>query len=395
MSSSSSKFIENNKMSQIYKHQIFTDEEFKNFIYKQILEFKMADSVKDRVKLFLSDQNLQRWKAAFTHKSVTTNHKENYEYYEIIGDAFLAHALLSNLINIIPIEQQNPEYMTDLKRYWLSKDKLLEFAERGGFDRFLIKDNSVNFSTDELRKMKSDVIEGFYGAILVICSEVLNHKGMGEVYANRYATEHFRNTTDIVWGGLKSVANTKKEVLKGSITSLKEIYDSLSWGDVNYEQSRDGNLHISTIVENRKIYDEKDNPVNINIKVEGVGYTIADSRNNAAAKYLEILNKSNINKDTVSLFTDKTSIILREKLDLIVKKYNDQAKGRISYGNIRFLTAYKDRTSSYDGGKQTKVNLYIDQGFNTSNSIPIFLSEGVGMDINSAKEAAIANLKRV
>nr|WNL49845.1 ribonucleaseIII [Marseillevirus sp.] len=86
---------------------------------------------KNRKKM-TSEKNLAKFRVAFTHKTVQTNDKNNYELYELVGDSLVNAAILGFIRTKRP-EITDVETLTRIKHYIQSRSFLSLLAFQNGY----------------------------------------------------------------------------------------------------------------------------------------------------------------------------------------------------------------------------------------------------------------------
>lgn len=177
-------------------------------------------ATQEEAELLTSDESMKVWLAAFTHKSVSPT--DNYEFLEIVGDSVLSDCFMDyfdqyreekSLQGVI-----NEEVMTGLKNHWLAKEQLATFSTEYGFIEF-IKFKVGAVKATELKSIREDVFEAFFGAIRNLGRKVLT-RGRGYEISFWY----LRLILD------QQTFELSSEKLKSKVTALKELFQGLYGG---------------------------------------------------------------------------------------------------------------------------------------------------------------------
>ena len=206
-----------------------------NFFIEKLLDLS---NLKSKYKqILLQPENLEKFKIAFTHKSVDPDN--NYELYELLGDAVLGHALVWYLYNRFPQVRcpSGIDIISKLKNRLGSKKSLSSLSDKLDFEKYI----SISLKEkDEEYKMMSlleDTFESFIGIMSLILDETF---GIGIGYNVTYSI--LKRILD------KEEISTEIE-LKDNKTSLKEIFDKNKdkLGEVKYITSKVGNIYTTNI----------------------------------------------------------------------------------------------------------------------------------------------------
>lgn len=159
--------------------------EFREFI-RRVLE--RVDLGEKYIDMFTDDKCMIEFTKAFTHNSIDPI--DNYEFYEILGDA------TSNKVVVWYFIRRFPEIFNDakgtggnmgptaimarLKQNGVSKSAYSKFSESLGFWDYVRKTDEYN---KDRTKIMEDVFEAFCGCLeLIVDTKVTNHSGYGIVY---------------------------------------------------------------------------------------------------------------------------------------------------------------------------------------------------------------------
>ena len=256
------------------------DERFVNLI-KGILR-KGNISEKD-ISLLTNKEYIKEFSKAFT--SETADSKDNYEFYEQMGDSCVNHFLISYMYKRFPVlkSAKGVKVVARLKIKYGSKDIFFKIANDLGFWEFI--------SASEIEKKKNmkslleDVFEAFIGCIEYILN--INYvEGVG--YAIIYAI--LSNLFDSI------PISLLYEDLHDAKTRLKEIFDFYKEkiGKLDYSDKRVELLNTTTIY---RIYNG-----NKILLGQGISSLAADSQQKAAMVAIETLKKQNFIKEIPEIY---------------------------------------------------------------------------------------------
>lgn len=158
---------------------------FREFIQSILERANLGDKY---IKLFTDKSSMIEFTTAFTHKSV--NPIDNYEFYEILGDATTNKVVVWYFIKRFPEifkegkggggNMSPVAIMARLKQNGVSKATYSKFSETLGFWDYIRRSEEVN---KDRTKIMEDVFESFCGCLeLLVDSKVTDHAGYGIVY---------------------------------------------------------------------------------------------------------------------------------------------------------------------------------------------------------------------
>jgi hypothetical protein len=160
---------------------------FRIFIEKLLTRASLEEEC---VRMFLSEENMPKWRRAFTHSTASAT--ENFELYEHQGDTIV------NLVCSLYIKERYPDissvaWLTKLKHNFQSGKFLNEIAQRHGFFEFLVYgdrfkewiNNSPfpDYLVPAFKAAKEDTVEAFFGCLSDICSKTFPGKTLGKADA--------------------------------------------------------------------------------------------------------------------------------------------------------------------------------------------------------------------
>jgi len=273
------------------------DDRFKALIRRLLT---MSEIKSKYIDILTDQESLKIYSFVFTHKSADPIN--NYEFYEILGDATLNKIIPWYIIRRFP-QLKNPEFVTIIARLKInlaSKKSFSTIAAKMGLWEFISADSLTR--TSEMKKTLEDVFEAFFGATELLLEE-------------RCAREY--NVDTKVIQAIGSVATSKLgeklfdeekiqltyNHLVDAKTRLKELMDARNKKDffsdnqkrllssLKYESVKTGLLTTTTITCN-----------NSNIIGSGIAALKPDSEQIAAENALAHLKSIGIYKDTPFIY---------------------------------------------------------------------------------------------
>jgi dsRNA-specific ribonuclease len=142
------------------------DDRFINLI-KTLL--RMAEIKPKYIDLLTDKDGMVIYSTVFTHKSADP--VNNYEFYELLGDATLNKIIPWYIIKRFP-QLKNPEFVAILARLKInlaSKTTFSTIAQRIGMWEFISADTITR--TSEMKPTLEDVLEAFFGATELMLEE--------------------------------------------------------------------------------------------------------------------------------------------------------------------------------------------------------------------------------
>src|SRR5690554_5520279 len=112
----------------------------------------------------LSEPALRQWQNVFTSDSYDP--VNNYQLFEIIGDAVLEDAFLNYMVDLYP-DSVNAANLTRSLNYYMSYRYQVELGRKMGLDKMILTNKTL---TD---KMIEDVFEAFFGALQRITDNIM------------------------------------------------------------------------------------------------------------------------------------------------------------------------------------------------------------------------------
>lgn len=142
------------------------DDGFKKLI-KALL--KLGEINKKYIEILTDVEGMKVYSVVFTHKSADPIN--NYEFYEILGDATLSKIIPWYIIRRFP-QLKNPEFVTIIARLKInmaSKRSFSTIAQKLGMWKYVTADTLTK--TSEMKKTLEDVFEAFFGATELMLEE--------------------------------------------------------------------------------------------------------------------------------------------------------------------------------------------------------------------------------
>lgn len=193
---------------------------FINFVNYLLTLAKIPNDTKQQMLL---EDKLLFWKNVFTAPSY--NSEQNYEFYELIGDSVL------NCCTIMFLCRKFPQFCTPvgirilarLKIEYVSKQKFSAWAQKLGFDAYILCDPSEKCNGKVKRSILEDCFEAFAGALMVIM----------ETHSAAY--EYCYNFLESILEQENILLNPEK--LFDAKSRLKECFDLLKNYELKYRHS--------------------------------------------------------------------------------------------------------------------------------------------------------------
>lgn len=265
---------------------------------------KRSGLKKKYIEVMTNDEYIGYYVNCFTHPTVDP--VNNYEWFEILGDATLNKSIVWYVSRRFPI-LQNPngvKVIARLKINMVSKKRFAEMAMTLGFDRFIrIDQNNPSFHhVTATRSVLEDVFEAFFGCTEWIVDTVIEEgAGYGICY------HILKNILD------KVEISLNYNDLYDPITRLKETFDVFRQrlsGNLRYDivSSSSGSSSSSSSLPSSssrhgqqgqtyyKIVVVHVTPSEKKILGEGYGQTLDEARHQGALQALAFLEKNGIVK---------------------------------------------------------------------------------------------------
>lgn len=192
---------------------------FKFFI-QNLLRISMCNQ--ETIDILTNQDNLKIFTKAFTSSSVS---KENYEFYELLGDAHLNCAIVSYLKQRFP-DLCNPDgvkYLARLKIDYVSRQKFSKYAQDLNFDQFIRCSDEERLNGRVKKAIAEDVFEAFAGCIVAICDT------FDPFSSQKYCFFLVKHAMD------QEKISLDYEDLFDAKSRLKEIFDLLKNYSMKYE----------------------------------------------------------------------------------------------------------------------------------------------------------------
>lgn len=197
---------------------------FRDFIRRLMRMAKMPDSV---INELTTENNLNNFKQAFTHCTVSDT---NYEVYETIGDVTLNKCIIWFFRRMIP--DVTPEQLTLLKIKFASTKLMSVYARELGFDNYILaNDDAVKHRC----KILEDVLESFIGCLEFMADKLSMHSGYAyaynfvSVYVERYVSNMSISEQDLL-----DPISTLKNLSDKHRFSVEYVHDTISVRGLNH-----------------------------------------------------------------------------------------------------------------------------------------------------------------
>lgn len=112
----------------------------------------------------LTEPALRQWQNVFTSDSYDP--VNNYQLFEIIGDAVLNDAFLNYMVDLYP-DSVNTANLTRSLNYYMSYKYQVELGQKMGLDKMILTNKTLTDKTTE------DVFEAFFGALQRITDNIM------------------------------------------------------------------------------------------------------------------------------------------------------------------------------------------------------------------------------
>ena len=260
--------------------------DFKNFIKSLLLISKIKSKYIDSLT---DDCHLKYYEIAFTHKDYDT--ENNYEFFELLGDATLNKSLVWYLKDRFPVlnNADGVKILSRLKINLVSKESFAQIARDYNFEPY------ISFTTEMkikcLDSVLEDCVESFFGVTEALVNQF--YDGLGY---------------KICFNILKAILDKRKISLRyqdlyDSVTRLKECFDYYSspyliekcpyiWGKLQFQSFKD----IETNEQVVSIYQFCRNSGRKEMIAQRRGKILDETRKQMCEEYLNFLNQKNFSK---------------------------------------------------------------------------------------------------
>ena len=284
-----------------------SNEKFHTLIYNLLLEY--GNLTPEIITKILQSNNdgisgLALYGQGFTHKSVSDN---NYEYYEWIGDQTLNTCICWYFTRRFPQLKQPRaiQVLSKLKTKYISKDIYHPIAEELGFWPFISAGFEQRKSQGQIEEIfvrqnkKKDLLEDSLEAFFGITQTLIDtHIREGIGYKICY------NIAKKIYDGLD--ISLKYEHLVDPITRLKELFDKYH-STKDFDTKYTKNNVVRSFEEETRMW-----TVSIVISIKGKKMNVSndsackakDAEQMAADKALVYLGKLGYNKDPDTIYSD-------------------------------------------------------------------------------------------
>ena len=219
---------------EIINHPIqgIRGEEFKSFIRTLLGRMNISEKNMDELT---NEENMKVYENVFTHSCV--DEKNNYEFYEILGDVTCNKIIVWYLKNRFPFlnNTEGVKVIARLKINLVSKVSFSKWSLKLGFDKYISYDLETKIK-NEIGVLE-DCLEAFIGASELLIDKIF--KGGGYFFCYRFLNSILEEE-DI---------SLKYEDLYDPITRLKETFDYYNsmnmkntcpyiWGTIRFENRK-------------------------------------------------------------------------------------------------------------------------------------------------------------
>lgn len=255
---------------------------------------KQSKIKQEYIDILTTDENMIKYGHAFTSNSV--DEKDNYQFYEQLGDVMGNHFIVKYMYKKFPFLQSSEgvKVVARLKINYGSKQSFSSFAEKLGFWDYIS-------TTNTLRKWnRKDLLEDTFESFIGVTEYILDARKIGLGYAVCY------QILKVCFDGI--TISLAYEDLYDAKTRLKELFDMYkeTIGNVKYveEKKEDDAKTVITSTIYQILRDPK-NPRNISQipigKGEGEEKMIAQQE--AAKKGIEYMNKKGYIKSNPRIYS--------------------------------------------------------------------------------------------
>lgn len=190
----------------------------------------------------LLQSSLNRFQAAFTSKDY--NRKQNYEFFEQIGDLSINKFIVGYMANRFPQlrSSQGVGVLANLRILYGSKDTLSKMSEKYEMDKYVLCTQEEKVDKNKFRSILEDVFEAFFGALEFSIDEMW-YNGLGYITVYTILKTMF-DELDI---------SIEYEDLVDAKTRLNELKDEYKF-NIKYVDGRleNGNF-VTTLYVNNKV----------------------------------------------------------------------------------------------------------------------------------------------
>lgn len=216
--------------------------------------FKRAKLKSSFIKLCLSSEHMVKFGNAFTSR--TCDQKNNYEYYEQIGDSTVNKFIVNYMYTRFP-QLQNCEgvnVVARLKIKYGSKGQLYQIAEKLDFWNF------ISANDDERIKRKKNLLEDVFEAFFGCFEECINET-IHQINKRFYHGVGYDTCFTLLSSIFDELSiSIKYEMLVDAKTRLKELFDEnrSHLSQLRYEDVRniENNLFVSKAYNNKQLLGE-------------------------------------------------------------------------------------------------------------------------------------------
>jgi len=194
-------------------------ENLKNFLKNELL-VKILPNEELREKM-VSDDAMKIWEFVFTHETYNPNLGENYEEYEKLGDAVMAHNFIKYLMKRFP--KIDKKEISEMKNFYLSKPEQARVSLSLGLQKY------VRSGIKSTTHVFEDLLEALFGGLEEIGDKVFKF-GAGNGLAFNLITYIFKNqkldVAKVAKGNPKTQVKQILEKLFGKgVTAVEDVQE--------------------------------------------------------------------------------------------------------------------------------------------------------------------------
>src|SRR5690554_4827804 len=204
-----------------FQNETIRFKHLRSFIESILINVFTEEEDMHLLELLLTEESLRVWEMGLTHESFDPI--DNYELFEIIGDARLGSDFVNYLADKFPGEV-NARNVTLSKNFYMASEQQIKMAERLQLDKMIRLGNSTAYE----RKMAEDLFEAFFGVLTRLIDNV-EEDIEGEMVPT-YRGESYKWTYELLSWILGDM-NVDLVITADPITLIKEAYDILRLED--------------------------------------------------------------------------------------------------------------------------------------------------------------------
>nr|QBK89846.1 MAG: ribonuclease III [Pithovirus LCPAC101] len=181
------------------------------FLLDNIIPLLISDTINEYEKL-LSQEAMEIFLRAFTHKTFNTDILKNNINMEKLGDTSMETTFLYNVIQKYP--DIGPGTLSNMKNYYMSKDIKNEISKKLDLPEWLRSNVVHELSGDTPEKTLNALAGGIY-----LVGDLIYGDGYGQLLNSNFVSRIYNFEDDV----------TIENMLNNPITQLKDIMERLHW----------------------------------------------------------------------------------------------------------------------------------------------------------------------